>query len=433
MNQIPNDNTLESSVQLLLEGFTFSRKRFEKLQTDIFQTRLMFENVICMYGEDASRIFYNTELFQRKGAAPKSVQKTLIGEGGVQGLDNSEHRKRKAMFMSLMGQKSIERLLDIMAEQWHEQIGKWEKKESVKLFDETQAMLCEAVCKWAGVPLQDSEAKIRGRELGYMIDGFGSVGPRAFRGMMARKRVEEWMEGIIHQIRKKRLKTDTNSAAYATAFYRGIDGKLVDVNIAAVELINILRPTVAIATYITFAADALNRRKEYVEKIRKDKTGQMLDWFAQEVRRFYPFGPFTGARVKKDFSWRGYAFKQGTLVLLDIFNTNRDPRQWDNPDAFRPERFENWNGSAHNFIPQGGGDHYRGHRCAGEWITIELLKQAIAFLVKGMDYTVPKQDLRIDLTRIPTLPNSRLIIANVRSKGSHERVEEEVRGNLIHY
>ena len=32
--------------------------------------------------------------------------------------------------------------------------------------------------------------------------------------------------------------------------------------------------------------------------------------FVQEVRRYYPFTPFLGARVKKDFVWNKCEFKE---------------------------------------------------------------------------------------------------------------------------
>ena len=54
-----------------------------------------------------------------------------------------------------------------------------------------------------------------------------------------------------------------------------------------------------------------------------------------------------------------------------------------------------------------------GHRCAGEWITIELMKVALKMLTQAMRYTVPEQDLSIDLSQMPALPQSRFIINEV--------------------
>jgi fatty-acid peroxygenase len=82
--------------------------------------------------------------------------------------------------------------------------------------------------------------------------------------------------------------------------------------------------------------------------------------------------------------------------------------------TFRPERFRRWDGSAFNFIPQGGGDHHDNRRCPGEWITIELMKRAVHLLTTATSYDVPEQDLSVDLTRMPTGPKSRFVISNVR-------------------
>jgi len=140
-----------------------------------------------------------------------------------------------------------------------------------------------------------------------------------------------------------------------------------------------------------------------------------LPMFIQEIRRYYPFGPFLGARVRNDFVWRNYHFKKGTLVFLDIFGTNHDPRIWKEPYLFYPENFEDREANPFDFIPQGGGDYYQGTRCPGEWITVELLKVSMDFLVNSLNYYVPLQDLNFSLRRMPTLPNSKFIMRNIRT------------------
>src|SRR3546814_12288022 len=98
------------------------------------------------------------------------------------------------------------------------------------------------------------------------------------------------------------------------------------------------------------------------------------------VRRFYPFFPAVAALVRREFEWRGYHFPSGRRVILDLYGTNHDARTWNASEAFRPERFREWDESPFNFIPQGGGDHNVNHRCPAEWITIRLMKQASEFL-----------------------------------------------------
>ncbi len=89
-------------------------------------------------------------------------------------------------------------------------------------------------------------------------------------------------------------------------------------------------------------------------------------------------------------------------------------RLWERPEEFRPERFRGRAASPFDLIPQGGGDHHRGHRCAGEWVTVELMKAALSQLAEFMTYDVPAQDLRVSLSRAPAIPRSRFVI-NVAS------------------
>lgn len=119
---------------------------------------------------------------------------------------------------------------------------------------------------------------------------------------------------------------------------------------AAVELINLTRPVVAIARYITFAALALHQFPVYQRRILAGEENY-AELFVQEVRRYYPFAPFLGARVRANFEWQGYAFEKNMLVLLDVYGTLHDERLWERPTAFSPERFRYWKWSKFDFMP----------------------------------------------------------------------------------
>jgi fatty-acid peroxygenase len=118
--------------------------------------------------------------------------------------------------------------------------------------------------------------------------------------------------------------------------------------------------------------------------------------------------------VNEPFEWNGRRFGKGEWVVLDIYGTNRDPERWREPEAFRPERFVDREIDPWEMIPQGGGDFVHDHRCPGEWITIALLKEAVSALVMA-DWTVPDQDLSVDLSRMPALPASGLVLDRWRT------------------
>src|SRR3569623_190722 len=295
-------------------------------------------------------------------------------------------------------------------------IASWERRERIVLFDEVQEILCRAVCAWVGVPLPEPDVAQRTADFAAMIEAGGKVGPAHWRGRHARKRTERWIVELIHHLRTQPNPAMDHRMAELIASYRGLDGELLSEHVAAVELINVIRPTIAIGRFIVFAALELHEHPECRQGIAAADE-QYREWFVQEVRRYYPFFPFVAARARKDFEWHGYRFRKGTRVMLDLYGTNHDGRAWREPDKFQPERFRTWGGSAYNFIPHGGSDVRTLHRCPGEPIVIALVKDVVRILDERMRYEVPEQDLRVSLSRIPTLPESRFVISGVKRAG----------------
>lgn len=414
-SNVPSDKGLDKTITLLKEGYLFINNRMDKFNTDIFTVRLLGQNVICIKGEEAVKIFYDSEKFQRNGAAPNRVQQSLFGKNAVQTMDDEKHLHRKLLFMSLLTPEHQQKLANLTTVYLEEAIKQWEQRDQIVLFDEIKNILCKVACQWAGVPLAEVEISERADDFIAMVYAFGTLGPEHWKGRMARNRAERWIRQVIEEVREGKLETEQGTALHEMAFYKKIDGRRLDTEMAAIELINVLRPIVAIATFITFSALAFHEYKEEREKLRT-ADDRHFDMFVHEVRRYYPFGPFLGARVRTNFMWKNQEFKEGTLVLLDIYGTNHDARLWENPNQFNPSRFENWQGGLYDFIPHGGGDPAKGHRCPGEGVTVELMKVVLRSLAKEMDYDVPNQDLHYDLSQMPTLPKSGFIMNNIKKR-----------------
>lgn len=413
MASIPHNSLPDSTLPLLRQGYEFFMKQREKLNSDIFGIRLMLMPAIVLTSPDGAKLLYDETKFKRHGAAPWRIQKTLIGKDGVQTLDDATHKDRKAMFMSLMTPENIARIMELIEDEWQKAVPEWQQQQEVVLLDETQFLFFRAACRWAGVPLESDEAmRQHAREMGHMIDGFGAVGKRYRQGKQARKRAEEWTMQLVDEVRSGSLITQHGEALGVIAQHKGRDGSLLPRHPAAVEVLNIIRPITAIATYVAFCALALHNYPQYRENLARGNE-QDAQHFVQEVRRFYPFTPFVGGRVRQAFDWRGYAFPKGRLVLLDIYGLNHDERFWRAPEVFRPGRFNDQAEDPYIFMPQGGGE-FIGHRCAGEWLTIEAMKRSVKWLVR-IQYDLPTQDLSIDLARIPTKPASGVIIRNISS------------------
>ncbi|SCG99242.1 MULTISPECIES: hypothetical protein [unclassified Romboutsia] len=64
--QVPHDKSLDNTIDLLQEGYLFIKNRIEQYHSDIFETHLLGQKVICITGEEAAKLFYNPKLFYRK-------------------------------------------------------------------------------------------------------------------------------------------------------------------------------------------------------------------------------------------------------------------------------------------------------------------------------------------------------------------------------
>lgn len=392
----------DDTLAFALEGYAFISNRCRALGTDVFETRLMLQRTICMLGAEAAQIFYDNERIQREGTPPLRVQATMFGRGGVQSLDGEAHRARKQLFIQLLDRDSVMRMVSLFEQALVAAVPTWTGR--IVLFDELQKLLATTVCDWAGVRIDDER---RVRDITAMLEGNASGVPLQWRGRVGRARAEWWVERQIDQIRSTASPAQGVLGAFAKTD--------LDRRTAAVELLNVIRPTVAVARYIVFIAHALHEFPHAAELVRDDA---LVEPFVHEVRRYYPFFPAVAGRVRRGFTWRDIVFAEGTRVMLDLYGTNHDPRLWPDPDQFRPERFIGWPGDPFSLIPQGGGDVATGHRCPGELMTIELMKTAVRFLTRRVRYDVPAQDLAISLARIPALPASRFAVENLRLNGA---------------
>jgi fatty-acid peroxygenase len=405
----------ESTLALLGKPYEMISATCRLRGTPLFETRLLLQKAVCMSGPEMAQLFYDDQLIQRRGAAPGRAQRTLFGKGGVQGLDDENHRRRKSMFMELLGPSQVDRLVKVGSDWWPQFAERWIGTSQVVLYDEMCELLCRTACQWAGVPLDENEVPQRTRELVAMFENADALGPTYWWATWMRRRSERWIGACIMRIRNHQAPTPENSRAGVVAAHRDLDGRLLTQHEAAVELINLLRPIVAISVFIVFAAMALHEHPECRDRLETDDD-EYVEWFVQEVRRWYPFFPFVAGVVRKDFTWGSYQFVEGRRVLLDLYGTNRDSSVWDEPEEFRPERFAMVGDRPFGFIPQGGGDANQTHRCPGEPATIAIMKWAVKLLVRDVTYRVPPQKLRLQMNQLPALPADHFIIADVKWK-----------------
>jgi cytochrome P450 len=138
---------------------------------------------------------------------------------------------------------------------------------------------------------------------------------------------------------------------------------------------------------------------ELDEVVGKDKTVTesdipklpYLNAFMKELFRLYPPAPLgISHECMKDTTLQGYEFVAGTRLYLNIYAIHRDPKWWENPLEFDPERFIknpdiSMKGNYFHFIPFGVGRR----QCPGISLAVLFVQLGLARLVQGFELSLP--------------------------------------------
>jgi fatty-acid peroxygenase len=400
---------LDDSLSLLAKGYGWLPDKRRATGRRTVRARLAGMRAVALEGPDAVRFFYDEDHVRRSGALPEPVVGTLFGKGAVHTLDGHPHRVRKSMFVALLMGDGIGPLVEQATAAWDDAVEAWSQRRSIVLFEEAAKVLAGSVTRWAGVAVTDDEVPALARDLLAMVDGFATGGPRHFRARRARGRREAWLAELVRGVREGRTTVPEGSAVNVVARHRDADGELLEPRVAAVELLNVIRPTVAISWFVAFSGHAMIRWPDNRKRLASGDPA-FAEAFAHEVRRFYPFAPFLGGKAPREAEFDGLRIPEGAMVLIDLYGQNHDPDLWDDPYEFRPERFLGHDIGEFELVPQGGGDPRSGHRCPGEQVTVALLS-ALAVRLARLQFDVPEQDLSISLRRIPAKPASGVVLA----------------------
>ncbi|MEV8339511.1 cytochrome P450 [Leucobacter sp. NPDC077196] len=379
--------------------------------------RLLGRPALLVRGVEGVATFYDNDRIARHGAMPAFVQETLFGHGSVHSLDGTEHRHRKSTFVDVAYEDAaVEALKPLLEREWRVELDEWIAGGDRSAYDAGAGALGRAIMHWAGLPGTDDALTRWSGRMAQIVDGFGApyspsfplaAANRAWSDRHARK--------LIEAVRAGALDAPEGSALRAWAWHRDQSDLLLPAHLAGIELQNSIRPMVAVARFVAFAAKELHDRPEWRDRIAasvEERGGALVDdpiavAFAQEVRRTAPFVPVLPGWATTDIEVEGETVPKGGRVVLDILGTNTDDRSWERAGEFDPARFLGVDDyeAIDTFIPHGGADVATGHRCPGEKLAIAGLAAAVATL-SDPRVRILDEGLDVNRRRLPTKPVS---------------------------
>ena len=131
-----------------------------------------------------------------------------------------------------------------------------------------------------------------------------------------------------------------------------------------------------------------------------------LKCILKENMRLHPPLPLLPRETSACVKFRGYDFPPKTRALINVFTIQRDPKIWDRPEEFVPDRFQDnrvdFKGLDFELIPFGGGR--RG--CPGMSFGVAIAEYVIANLLCWFDWKLPSANAQgkdLDMTEVNAL------------------------------
>ncbi|KAH7850317.1 hypothetical protein Vadar_030887 [Vaccinium darrowii] len=133
-----------------------------------------------------------------------------------------------------------------------------------------------------------------------------------------------------------------------------------------------------------------------------------------ETLRLFPAAPLLVPHESSDDSTiKGYDVARGTMLLVNAWAIHRDPKVWEDPTSFWPERFEGGENQAYRLIPFGIGRR----SCPGAGLANRVVALALAALIQCFDWVRIGDDL-VDMSEGQglTVPKSKPLEAVCRPR-----------------
>ncbi|OBF59975.1 hypothetical protein A5756_04010 [Mycobacterium sp. 852002-53434_SCH5985345] len=125
-----------------------------------------------------------------------------------------------------------------------------------------------------------------------------------------------------------------------------------------------------------------------------------LDAVVQESLRLRPPFMFVTRFIPRPLSLGGRYFPGGTTIMAVVQSVHRHPDLYEDPKAFRPERFLQRRPNSYELIPFGGGEH----RCLGDRLAIFEATHVLATVLRSVDLAAvdPRDEpIRLEMGLVP--------------------------------
>ncbi|KAL1221556.1 Cytochrome P450 81D11 [Cardamine amara subsp. amara] len=172
-----------------------------------------------------------------------------------------------------------------------------------------------------------------------------------------KSRVDKFLQSLVDEKRADKEKGNT-MMDHLLSLQETQPDYYTDVTLKGLLVVMILAGTETMAVTLEWAMLNLSNHPEILKKAKTEidtkigfdrlidepdiKNLPYLQWIVSETLRLYPPAPMLIPHMSSDDCMlAGYNVPRGSILLVNVWAMHRDPSMWEDPEMFKPERFEN--------------------------------------------------------------------------------------------
>jgi cytochrome P450 len=361
--------------------------------------------LVVVSGPEAVKTVFTAPPHIAPSAAGNSPVRPVMGPSSVIVLTGAEHmRQRKLLLPPFHGERMREYEQTIV-QATRADIASWPLERPMRLQERTRAITLEVILRAVFGVEAERMAALRGA-----IDNllapmqpwrmvlFALRRPSVERPPGAIGRALDRLDAVIYdELAKRRAQEDLSQRTDILSLLmqaRDEDGEPMTDGELRDELVTLL--LAGHETTATSVAWAIERLVRHPDKLARlvaeidagDDGGaeSYMTAVVNETLRVRPVVPIVARMLTQELQVDGYALPAGTRVTPSIYLTNRNPRVYEHPAEFRPERFAQSGPDTFAWIPFGGGIR----RCIGASFAQLEMRLMLATMLRELHPSLPR-------------------------------------------
>jgi cytochrome P450 len=361
--------------------------------------------LVMVSGPEAVKTVFTAPPDVAPSAAGNSPVRPVMGPSSVLVLTGPEHmRQRKLLLPPFHGERMREYEQTIV-DATRKDMASWPLERPMRLQARTRSITLEVILRAVfGVeaermqPLREAIGGLLAPIRPWRMIALSLRRPSVERPPGAIGRALDRLDAVIHEeLRRRRAqadlaqRTDILSLLMQARDEHGeamTDGELRD------ELVTLLLAGhETTATSVAWAIERLVRHPHKLSRLVAEidagadaGADSYMTAVVNETLRVRPVVPIVARMLTQELHVDGYALAAGTRVTPSIYLTNRNPRVYEQPGEFRPERFQQGGPDTFAWIPFGGGIR----RCIGASFAQLEMRLMLATMLRELHPSLPE-------------------------------------------